>query len=173
MTLEVLASPVVPHRGARIGVPGRDLDIPQVHASIEHGRYEGMAEHMRVRPGDPHASDLSEPAKAAGSGVAVHPATAAVEQDRPAGAGADRLVDGPADGWRQRDQDDLGAFAAHAQHPVAVFFADVGDIGPGGFEDPQAEQAEHGHQREVTRVRRFPGGGEQRLELQVGEPQGR
>ena len=32
---------------------------------------------------------------------------------------------------------------------------------------------EHGHQREVVRVGRFPGGGEQGLELQVGEPQGR
>ena len=34
-------------------------------------------------------------------------------------------VDGPADGGRQRDQDDLGALAAHAQHPVAVLFARV------------------------------------------------
>ena len=30
-----------------------------------------------------------------------------------------RDPDGPADGWRQRDQDDLGALAAHAKHPVA------------------------------------------------------
>ena len=57
----------------------------------------------------------------------------------PAGAAADGLVDGPADGRRQWKQDDLGAFAAHAQHPVAVFFAEVGDVGPGGFEDTQAE----------------------------------
>jgi hypothetical protein len=47
---------------------------------------------------------------------------------------------------RQRDQDDLGAFAAHAQHPVAVLLAQVGDVGAGGFEDPQAE---HGDQCEV------------------------
>jgi hypothetical protein len=40
----------------------------------------------------------------------------------------DRAVDGPPDGWRQRDLDDLGALAADAQHPVAVFFAGVGDI---------------------------------------------
>jgi hypothetical protein len=59
------------------------------------------------------------------------------------------------------------------QHPVAVFLAEVGDIRAGGFEDPQAEQSEHGYQREVARVRGFPGGGEQGLELQVGEPQGR
>jgi hypothetical protein len=54
---------------------------------------------------------------------------------------------------------------------VAVFFADIGDVRAGGLEYPQAQQPEHGHQREVARVRRLPGGGEQRLELQVGEPQ--
>jgi hypothetical protein len=32
---------------------------------------------------------------------------------------------------------------------VAVFLAEVGDVGAGGFEDPQAGQAGHGHQREV------------------------
>jgi hypothetical protein len=41
----------------------------------------------------------------------------------------------------------------HTQHPVTVFFAKVGDAGPGGFEDPQAQQAKHGHQREVAKVR--------------------
>ena len=68
------------------------------------------------------------------------------------GAVCDCPVDGPADGWRQRDEDDLGAFAAHAQHPVAVLLAEVGDVRTGGFEDPQAEQPEHGYQREVARV---------------------
>jgi len=63
----------------------------------------------------------------------------------------------------------FGALAAHAQDPVAVLVAEVGDVRAGGLEDPHAEQAEQGHQREVARVRRFPGGGEQRLELQVGE----
>jgi hypothetical protein len=53
-----------------------------------------------------------------------------------------------------------------------VLFAEVGDIGAGGFEDPKAQQAGHGQQREVVPVRRFPGGGEQRLELQAGEPEG-
>ena len=85
--------------------------------------------------------------------MAVHPGAPAVEQDRSAGAAADRLVDGPADGRWQWEQDDLGAFAAHVQHPVAVFFAEVGDVGPGGFEDAQAEEPEHGDQREVARVR--------------------
>ena len=111
------------------------------------------AEHVRVRPGDPHASRFSQAPQAAGGGVAVHPGTAAVEQDWAASTGADRAVDGAPDRWRERDQDDLGAFAAHPQHPVAMLFAEVGDVGPGGFEDPQAEQPEHGHQREVAQVR--------------------
>ena len=97
----------------------------------------------------------------------------AVEQDRPAGAVTGRPVDGPPDRWRQRDQDDPGAFSAHAQDPVAVLLAEVSDVGAGGFEDPQAQQAEHGHQREGARVRRLPGRGKQGLELQVGKPQGR
>ena len=86
--------------------------------------------------------------------------------------GAAAAVDGPADRWRQRDQDDLGALAAHPQDPVAVFFAEVGDVRGGSLEDPQAQQPKHGHQREVVRVRRLPGRGEQGLELQMGEPQG-
>jgi hypothetical protein len=112
-----------------------------------------MAEHVRVRSRDPHASSFSQAPQAAGGGVAVHPGAAAVEQDRAVGAGGDRAVDGPPDRRWQRDQDGLGPFAAHAQHPVAVLFAQIGDVRPGGFEDPQAEQPKHGHQREVARVR--------------------
>jgi hypothetical protein len=51
---------------------------------------------------------------------------------------------------------------------VAVFLAEVGDGRAGSFEDPQAEQAEHHHQREVAVVGGLPGGGEQRLEFQIG-----
>ena len=103
---------------------------------------------MRVCPGGLDAGGCGEPAKAAGGRVPVHPGAAAVEQDWSVSAVGDRPVDGPADRWRQRDEDDLGALAAHAQYPVAVFFAEVGDVRAGGFEDPQAEQAEqaeHGH----------------------------
>jgi hypothetical protein len=71
VTVKVLAGPVGTHRGARIGVAGGDLDIPQVHACVRHGRDEGMAEHVRVRPGDPHTRSLGEAPQAAGGGVAV------------------------------------------------------------------------------------------------------
>jgi hypothetical protein len=52
--------------------------------------------------------------------VPVHPSAAGVQQDRPADHGGYRPVDGPADRGRQRDQDDLGALAAHSQDPVTV-----------------------------------------------------
>ena len=54
-----------------------------------------------------------------------------------------------------------------------MFLAEVADVRAGGFEDPQAQQPEHGHQREVVPVGGVAGGGEQRLELQVREPEGR
>jgi len=38
MTVEVLAGSVVPHRRARIGMAGSDLDVAQVHARVETGR---------------------------------------------------------------------------------------------------------------------------------------
>jgi hypothetical protein len=153
-------------------VPGGDLHVAQIDASVKHGRDERVAEHVLVCPGDLDASVRGEVPEAAGGCMPVHPGAAGVQQDRPAGSGACGPVESPADrGW-QRDQDDLGALAAHAQHPVAVLLTEVSDIRGGGLEDPQAQQAEHGHQGEVARMRRFAGSGEQSLELQVGEAQG-
>jgi hypothetical protein len=50
------------------------------------------------------------------------------------------------------DQYYLAAFAAHTRYPMAVFFAKVGDVRAGCLEDTQAEQPEHGYQREVGPV---------------------
>src|SRR5215469_16311882 len=116
VAVEVLAGPYW-HRGARVGVPGGDLDVPQVHARIQHGRDVCMTEHVRVRPGDLHTRGIGEVAQAPGGGMTVHPGTAAVEQYRPTYPVADRAVDGPPDRRWQPDLDHLGAFAAHMQHP--------------------------------------------------------
>ena len=89
----------------------------------KHGRDECVAEHVRMGSGDLDAGGFGESPQTAGGRVPVHPGAAAVEQDRPARAVSDRPVDGPADRGRQRDQDDLGALAAHAQHPVAVLLS--------------------------------------------------
>jgi hypothetical protein len=80
----------------------------------------------------------------------------AVEQDRPGATAVRGAVDGPADRRGQRDQDDLAALPADAQDPVSM----VADVRAGGFEDPQPQQAQHGHQSEVIRVGRLAGGGE-------------
>jgi len=116
-------------------VAGGDLDVAQVDVDVETGRDESVTQHVRVRPGDPAAGGVGETPQAAGSRVPVHPGTAGVQQDRPAVPEAGRPVDGPADSWRQRDQDDLGTFAADPQHPVAVFLAEIGDVRGGGLED--------------------------------------
>ena len=130
-----------------------------------------VAQHLRVCPDYLNTGGLGKPAQAAGGYMPVHPGAPAIEQDRPAGTGPDRAVDGPANGRRQRDKNNLGALTAHAQDPVAVLLAEVGDIRAGGLEDPQAQESEHGHQREVVWVRRLPGGGQQGFELKVGVPE--
>jgi hypothetical protein len=57
----------------------------------------------------------------AGGGVAVHPAAERIAQDRTVVAVADSPVDGSADRWRQRDEDDLAAFAGSPSTCVGDF----------------------------------------------------
>jgi hypothetical protein len=151
--VEILACPVVAHCGAWVGVACGDLNVAEADSCVEHGGDEGVPEHVRVSAADAHSAGGCEVAETAGGGVPVHPGTARVQQDRPVGPAAASAVDGPADGGRQRDEDHFGALAADPQDAVAVFLAEVGDIGTGGFEDPQAQQAEHGDEGEVGWVR--------------------
>ena len=58
-----------------------------------------------------------------------------------------------ADRWGSGTWTTLVPLPHTRSYPVAVLLAEVGDVGTGGFEDSQAEQAEHGHQREVVPVR--------------------
>jgi hypothetical protein len=41
-------------------VAGSDLDVAQVNAGVEHGRDEGMPEHVRVSPGQLDARSPGE-----------------------------------------------------------------------------------------------------------------
>jgi hypothetical protein len=70
VAVQVLASPVVPHRGARVGVTGGDLDVAQVGASVKHGR-DGVAQHVRVCPDDLDVGRLRKAVQAAGGRVPV------------------------------------------------------------------------------------------------------
>src|SRR5216683_2861284 len=60
VAVEVLAGPVVAHRGARVGVPGGDLDVPQVYSGIETGRerFTNHAEYLKLRSGEVRALAL-------------------------------------------------------------------------------------------------------------------
>src|SRR5216683_5783774 len=51
VAVEVLAGPVVTHRGARVGVGGGDLDISQVHARVKIGRerFTNRVEYLGLR----------------------------------------------------------------------------------------------------------------------------
>ncbi len=53
---------------------------------------------------------------------------------------------------------------------LAMLFAEIDDVRAGGLEDPQAEQPEHRHQREIAPVGGLAGRGEQCPELRVGKP---
>ena len=81
-------------------------------------------------------------------------------------------VDGAGDRRWQWDENDPAALAPHAEHRVTVLLAEIVDVRARGVEDPQPEQPEQADEREVVRVRRVAAGGEQRLELQVGQPEG-
>jgi hypothetical protein len=154
VAVEVLAGPVVAHRGSRVSVTGGDLHIPETDAGVEHGGHERVSEHVRVHPGHPDPGVGGQVLKPARRGVAVHPGADGIAQDRPVGAAVDGAVDRPGHGRWQRDEYDLAALAAHAQDPVAVLFAQVGDADAARFEDPQSEQAQQRDQREVVRVGR-------------------
>jgi hypothetical protein len=126
----------------------------------------------RVHAGDSNSVGGGQVVESAGGGVTVHAGAAGVEQERPGGAVAGGAVDGVGDRRWERYEDDLGAFAVGLQDAVAVLLAEVGDVGAGGFEDPQPEQAEHDHRGEVGGVCRVAGGCEHGFELQVRQSQG-
>jgi hypothetical protein len=150
MAVEVLAGPVIAHNRPLVCVAGRDLHVPQVHTGVEHGRDERMPEHMGMSPADPDSGCLGQAPEPSGGCMPVHPRAVAVEQDRPGDTVIQGAIDRPADRRRQRYQDDLAAFAADPQDPVAVLLAEIADVRPSGLEDPQAQQPQHCHQGEVV-----------------------
>jgi hypothetical protein len=89
-----------------------------------------------MHPSDAYAGDVLQLAKATGCGVALHPSSFTVAQDRAFNSSRDSAVDRAGDsGWHWHEYD-LGALAEDAGDAVAVFFAEVVDVQPGGFHDP-------------------------------------
>ena len=170
MSIEVLASSVVAHRRARVGVACCDLHVAEIDAGIEHGGDEGVSEHVGMHAWQLYAGRLGETSQAAGCAVAIHAGSSAGQQDRTRGPFLDGLFDGAPDrGWK-RDEDDFVALAVHAENPVTVFFAKVFDVATRRFEDAESEEAEHRDQGEVATVGRLLGRCDQRLELKIRQP---
>ena len=113
--------------------PARECCIRCNSAPLHRGD-EGVPEHMRVGPADPHSRGSGQIAQPAGGGGPVHPASAAVEQDRSGGPAAHRALDGPSDSGRQRHEHYLGALAADPQYAVPMLLAEVGDVRAGCLE---------------------------------------
>jgi hypothetical protein len=99
VAIQVLAGTVVAHGGTRVRVACGDLNVAEVHAGIETGSdNEGMAEHVRMRPGHLDPGSLGEVVQAAGGRVPVHLGTTVVEQDRASRTGSDRSMARPTAG---------------------------------------------------------------------------
>jgi len=132
-----------------------------------------VAQHVRVHPWHPDTGGHGQAHEPAGRCVPVRPCTEGVTQKRASIAVAGCSVDRPGHCRRERNEDDLASLASDPQNPVAVFLAEVADVGAAGFEDPQPEETEQRDQREVVRVGRQPCGGDQGFELQMAQPEGR
>ena len=79
----------------------------------------------------------------------IHPSVLAVQQQWSGETFRRGAINYLAHRRRPRDKDDLAALASDA---VAMLFAEVPDVGADGLEDPQAQQPQQAHQREVGRV---------------------
>lgn len=120
MPVEVLTGTVIPHGGAGVGMPGSDLDVPQVNSGVEHRGYEGVPKHVRMHVYLRQSGLLCESLQSSGSTVAVHTVVRAIPKDRPTGPSVDGAVDGSADGRWKRCKRVLLALAPHPQNRMAV-----------------------------------------------------
>ena len=101
-----------------------DLDIAQVDLAVEHGRDEGMARHVRVRPSDLYASSGVRATSNATYRMTAHAVTQLVSRIGSSPMPISRFG-GPATRWRQRCRTILAPLAAHAQDPC---FTEVSDM---------------------------------------------
>ena len=137
--VQAAAGAVVSHGGTWVGVGGGFLHVPQRDPGVQRRGDERMPQ--RVRPhrfGDPGAAGDS--ADDPPGTMPVQPLAIAGYEDRSLAALADGQVDRPGGPRRERDGDDLAAFAGDQQGPVAALGAERLDVGTGGFGDPQPVQ---------------------------------
>ena len=131
------AGPVIPHRGARVGVEGGLLHVAQRHPGIERRGDERVPQGVRADVlGDPGAAGHA--ADDPGGAVPVQPAPVRSDEQRSFGTFTDSQVDGPGGARRERDGDDLAALAGDHQGAVPAFQAQLLDVGAGGLGHPAA-----------------------------------
>jgi hypothetical protein len=83
-----------------------------------------------MHPRQPHPGRVGQASQSEGGGVPGPFGCLACSTDRPGCPAGDPAADGPSDrGW-QRHEDDLVALNDHAQHPMAVFLAEVSESAP-------------------------------------------
>ena len=105
-----------------------------------------------MRPGDPHARVLGEVTQAAGGGMRSIRAPRLLSRIGPlARSAVARSMARPAAGG-SGTRTTLVPLPHTRSTRMVVFFADVGDAGAGGFEDPQVQQPGPDHQGEVVIV---------------------
>jgi hypothetical protein len=134
VAVEAGPGPVVAHGGARVGVRGGFLDVPQRHPRVQRSGDKCVPQRVRADLlGDPGAAGNS--ADDPRGAVPVQSFPVGGEEQRPAGALADRQVDGAGGARGERNGDDLAALAGDDQGPMAALEAQVLDIGAGGLGD--------------------------------------
>jgi hypothetical protein len=94
-----------------------------------------------------YSGAAGDPADDPPGAMPVQPAAIGGQEDRSFGALADGQVDRPCGARRQRNGDDLAAFAGDDQGPVPAFDAQDFDVGAGGLGDPQAVEGQQRDQR--------------------------
>src|SRR5205085_1814979 len=110
-----------------IGMAGCLLYVPERHAGVEGGGDERMPEGVRAdRLVDPRPA--SEAPHDPPRGVAVEALAVSPDEDRPLGPFADGEIDRSGRARRQRDGDDLAAFAEHGEGAMAAFDAERFDV---------------------------------------------
>jgi hypothetical protein len=141
MPVQAGACPVVAHGGARVGVGGGFLHVPQRHPGVERGGDERMSQRVRADMfGD--AGAAGDPADGTRGAVPVQPLAVRGQEQRAFGALTGRQVDGAGGAWGERDGDDLAAFAGDDQRPVAALEAQVLEVRAGGLRYPQPVQGQ-------------------------------
>jgi hypothetical protein len=111
---------------------------------------DNVPQQVRMHPRHPDPCGGGQVLEPSGSGVSVHADAECVVQDRAVVTVADRSVDGSADRWWQRHEDDLATLAPDPRDAVAVLLVEVGNAGLARFEDPQP-RVDQGGRRERSR----------------------